>query len=315
MKRTIALALVLSAACFGVAACGGDDDDSGGGSGSVEFKVPDEPIADSIGAGEGKLNIINWAGYAEDGSTDKNYDWVTQFEKDTGCQVNSKVASTSDEMVTLMRTGRYDGVSASGNASVRLIAGGDVRPVDTKILTAWPNIDPHLKNQPYNSVDGQMYGAPHGYGAQLLAYNTKNVTPAPDSWAVVYDPKYKGKVTVYDDPITIADAALYLSKTQPDLGITNPYELDQKQFDASVALMKKQRPLVGQYWADVAKQQQGFAQGDLNVGSIWQYTANLLEADKQPVKTLLPKEGATGWSDTWMLVLEGRSTPTACSSG
>ena len=226
MKRTIALTLILSAACFGLAACGGDDNDGGSSSGSVEFKVPDEPIADTIGAGEGKLNIVNWAGYAEDGSTDKNYDWVTPFEKDTGCQVSSKVASTSDEMVTLMRTGRYDGVSASGNASVRLIAGGDVRPVDTKILTAWPNIDPHLKNQPYNSVDGQMYGAPHGYGAQLLAYNTKNITPAPDSWSVVYDDANKGKVTVYDDPITIADAALYLSKTQTALGITNPYELD-----------------------------------------------------------------------------------------
>src|SRR6476659_9173704 len=123
MKRTIALTLILSAACFGLAACGGNDNNGGSSSGSVEFKVPDEPI----GAGEGKLNIVNWAGYAEDGSTDKSYDWVTPFEKDTGCKVSSKVASTSDEMVTLMRTGRYDGVSASGNASVRMIAGGDVR--------------------------------------------------------------------------------------------------------------------------------------------------------------------------------------------
>ena len=133
MKRYIALALTACAACFGVAACG--DDNGGGSSSSAEFKVPDRPIADTIGTGEGKLNIVIWTGYAEDGSTDKNYDWVTDFEKETGCQVSAKVASTSDEMVTLMRTGRYDGVSASGNASVRLIAGGDVRPIDTKILT------------------------------------------------------------------------------------------------------------------------------------------------------------------------------------
>ncbi len=300
MKRYIALALTVCAACFGVAACGSDSN-SGGSSGNATFKVPDRPIAATIGNGEGKLNIVVWVGYAEDGSTDKNYDWVTPFEKDTGCQVNAKVASTSDEMVTLMRTGRYDGVSASGNASLRLIAGGDVRPIDTSILENWADVDPHLKNQAYNSVDGKMYGAPHGYGANLLAYDAKDVKPAPDSWSVIYDSAHKGKVTIYDDPITIADAALYLSKTQPDLKIDNPYELDQKQFDAAVALLKKQRPLIGQFWGDIAKQQQGFTQNDLDVGTIWQYTANLLTADKQPIKTLLPKEGATGWSDTWML--------------
>jgi putative spermidine/putrescine transport system substrate-binding protein len=300
MRRNAILAVTACLALFGIAACG-DSNSSSSSSGAVEFKVPDVPIADTIGAGEGKLNIVNWVGYAEDGSTDKAVDWVTPFEQDSGCQVNSKVAATSDEMVTLMRTGQYDGVSASGNASVRLIAGGDVRPIDTSILTAWPDIDPLVKDQPYNSVDGQMYGAPHGYGANLLAYNTKKITPAPTSWAPIYDAANKGKVTIYDDPITIADAAVYLKATKPELKITNPYELDQTQFDAAVALLKQQRPLIGQFWGDVVKQQQGFTQGDLDVGSIWQYTANLLTADKQPVKTTLPDEGATGWSDTWML--------------
>ena len=299
MKRLLAFAVVAIALSLGAAACGSDSDS--GSSSSGEFKVPDIPVVSSIGAGEGKLNIVVWPGYAEDGSTDKSVDWVTPFEQETKCEVNAKVASTSDEMVTLMRTGQYDGVSASGNASVRMIAGGDVAPIDTKILTNYPDIAPFLKNQPYNSVNGQMYGAPHGWGANLLAYNTKDITPAPDSWSVIYDTANKGKVTIYDDPITIADAALYLKATQPDLKITNVYELDQKQFDAAVALLKEQRPLIGQFWADITKQQQGFTQGDLQVGSIWQYTANLLTADKQPVKTTVPKEGATGWSDTWML--------------
>ena len=299
MKRISLYAVIAVIVSLGIAACGSSSSSST--SGSAEFKVPNVPIANTIGKGEGQLNIVNWVGYAEDGSTDKSVNWVGPFEQQTGCKVNSKVAATSDEMVTLMRTGQYDGVSASGNASVRLIAGGDVRPIDTKILTNWPQIDPLVKYQPYNSVNGQMYGAPHGYGANELAYNTKAITPAPTSWSVIYDPANKGKVTIYDDPITIADAAVYLAATQPSLGIKNPYELDQKQFDASVALLKKQRPLIGQFWSDVTKQQQGFAQGDLNVGSIWQYTANLLTADKQPIATTLPKEGATGWSDTWML--------------
>ena len=301
MRRTMMFTLAACLALFGLAACGSSKKSSSSGSGAVAFAVPDRPIADTIGAGEGKLNIVNWAGYAEDGSSDPKVDWVSAFEKDSGCQVNSKVAATSDEMVTLMRTGQYDGVSASGNASVRLIAGGDVRPIDTAILTAWPDIDPLVKNRDYNSVKNVMYGAPHGYGANLLAYDPEKITPAPDSWSVIYDAANKGKVTIYDDPITIADAAVYLKATQPALKITNPYELDQKQFDAAVNLLKQQRPLIGQFWGDVTKQQQGFTQGDLTVGSVWQYTANLLTADKQPEKTTLPKEGATGWSDTWML--------------
>ena len=301
MRRNAMLAVLACLALFGIAACGSSSKSSSSSSGAVEFKVPDVPVAGAIGKGEGKLKIVNWVGYAEDGTNDKTVDWVHPFEKQSGCSVDSKVASTSDEMVTLMRTGQYDGVSASGNASVRLIAGGDVRPIDTKILANYADIDPLVKNQDYNSVAGKMYGAPHGYGANLLAYNTKKITPAPTSWKVIYDPANKGKVTVYDDPITIADAAVYLKATQPALKITNPYELDQKQFDAAVALLKQQRPLIGQFWGDVTKQQQAFTQGDLTVGSIWQYTANLLTADKQPVKTTLPTEGGTGWSDTWML--------------
>ena len=94
----------------------------------------------TVGKGEGKLNIIVWAGYAEDGSNDKSVDWVTPFEKATGCQVNAKTGNTSDEMVTLMRTGRYDGVSASGDATLRLIAGGDVAPVNTGLVPNYADI-------------------------------------------------------------------------------------------------------------------------------------------------------------------------------
>ena len=160
-----------------------------------------------------------------------------------------------------------------------------------------------MQFQDYNSVNKKMYGAPHGYGANLLMWRTDDVKPAPTSWAAVFDASspYKGKVTAYDDPIYIADAALYLQNTKPDLGIKNPYELDAKQFDAAVALLKQQNPLIGQYWSDYTKEQAAFTQGDSVLGTTWQVIANLLDADKQPVKAILPTEGSTGWSDTWML--------------
>jgi putative spermidine/putrescine transport system substrate-binding protein len=254
------------------------------------------------------LNLICWPSYCEDGSTDPAVDWISDFEKETGCQVNVKIGNTSDEMVQLMRTGQYDGVSASGDATLRLIDGGDVAPVNTDLVPNYADIFPGLKDQPFNSVDGQMYGIPHGRGGNLLMWNTDEVKPAPSSWSAVFDPneaaKQKGHVTAYDSPIYIADAALYLMAHEPDLGITNPYELDQEQFDAAIDLLKQQREFIGEYWSDYAKQIQSFANGDTTVGTTWPYQYLALQAEGDPVESTIPDEGSTGWSDTWMVSSE-----------
>jgi putative spermidine/putrescine transport system substrate-binding protein len=259
----------------------------------------------SIGKGEGALNIIVWAGYAEAGQDDPTVDWVTPFTQQTGCKVNAKIANTSDEMVALMQTGQYDGVSASGNATLRLMAGGTVAPINVSLLTNYPDINPSLKDQPYNTYQGVHYGVPHGWGANLLMWRTDLVKPAPDSWGVVFaaNSPYKGKITAYDDPIYIADAALYLKSTRPDLHITDPYELDSAQFNAAVALLKVQHTNIGTYWSDYTKEQSAFANADSVVGTTWQVIANLLLTDKNPtpVAVTVPKEGSTGWSDTWMM--------------
>src|SRR3954454_5111136 len=320
MRQFIGALAVAAVLSLGVVACGGDDSGGGGGSGGgststtgstsggARIKAPDiKPMA-SLGKGEGKVSLIAWAGYVEDGSTDPKVDWVSDFEKETGCQVTTKIGNTSDEMVTLMRSGQYDGVSASGDATLRLIAGGDVAPVNTDLVSNYADVFDALKNQPWNSVDGQPYGIPHGRGANLLMWRSDKVTSPPDSWSAVFDESSpsKGKVIAYDNPIYIADAALYLKATQPDLGIENPYELDDKQFTPAVDLLKKQRGIIGEYWSDYTKEQAAFTSGDSVLGTTWQVIANLLDADKVPVKTILPKEGATGWSDTWMIASKAK---------
>lgn len=265
--------------------------------------LPNVPMAKSLGKNEGKLNIIVWAGYAENGSDDPKVDWVHPFTKATGCQVNAKTAGTSDEMVSLMKSGGYDGVSASGDASLRLIYGGDVAPVNTSLVPNYKTISSFLKNQTWNSVNGQMYGIPHGWGANVLAYNPAKVK-APTSWSVVFDPKspYAGHITAYDSPIYIADAAVYLMAHQPALGIKNPYALDQNQFNAAVALLKQQKKIVGEYWSDYTKSVQSFESGNTYLGSSWQVIANTINGDKKvQVASTVPSEGATGWSDTWMI--------------
>ena len=134
-------------------------------------------------------------------------------------------------------------------------------------------------------------------------YNTDVVDPAPDSWGAVFDATspYAGKVTAYDAPIYIADAALYLMSAQPELGITDPYSLTQAQFDAAVDLLKVQNGIIGEYWNDYTKTQAAFEQGSTVIGTTWQVIYNLATLDGATLATVLPKEGATGWSDTWML--------------
>ena len=189
-----------------------------GATSTIAASVPNVPMLKSLGKGEGALNLIVWAGYAENGSNDKTVDWVNPFTKATGCKVNAKTAGTSDEMVSLMKTGGYDGVSASGDASLRLIYGGQVAPVNTALVPNYGTISSFLKNQKWNSVNGVMYGVPHGWGANVLAYNPAKVKK-PTSWSVVFDANspYKGKITAYDSPIYIADAAMYLMAKNPSL--------------------------------------------------------------------------------------------------
>ena len=305
---TVASAVLLAA----VAGCGTDSGGDGkGGStpGADGFTPPDVPMAESLGDPEGQVNILAWPGYAEDGSTDKAVDWVSPFEEQTGCQANVKYFGTSDEAVQLMKTGQYDVVSASGDATLRLIAAGDVAPVNTDLVENYPDIAPFLKDQAFNSVDGQMYGVPHGWGANLLMYNTEAVSPAPTSWAAVFDDAsdHAGKVTAYDSPIYIADAALYLMSSQPDLGIKDPYALDEDQLAAAVALLKEQKANVSEYWSDYLKEVQAFKTGDSQIGTTWQVIASLAQSEGAPVEALLPEEGSTGWSDTWMISAEAKN--------
>lgn len=290
------IAAVAAAAAIIAAACG-----------SATSPKPSFSLPTAVGTGEGALSVLAWPGYAESGATDKTVDWVTPFQQKTGCQVSVQVFGTSDEAFSLFSTNptKFDVISASGDASLRLVRAGYVQPVNVNLVPNYADIFPDLKDKPYNTVDGVHYGIPHGRGANLLMWRTDKVSPDPTSWADIFDPTkaWAGKVSVYDAPIYIADAAVVLMKTNPDLKIKNPYALDDTQFAAVVDLMKKQKPAIGQYWTDYTKQQQAFESGDAVIGTTWQVITNLLQAEKPPipVKAIQPPEGATGWSDTWMI--------------
>ena len=256
-----------------------------------------QALPTSVGKGEGKLTLVAWEGYTEK-------QWVAPFEKATGCDVTSKYAGSSNDMFNLMTSGgggQYDMVSASGDASLRLIYAGAVAEVNMKLIPASKDFFKAFQSPPNNTVDGKHYGVSLQFGPNVLMVNKKAFKKAPTTWGALYDPKNKGKITIPDNPIQIADAALYLSKTKPSLGIKDPYELTKAQLDAAVQLLEQQRPLVKKYWALASDQIDLFKNGGSTIGASWPYQVNTLRAAKVPVVGVIPKEGATGWLDTWML--------------
>ncbi len=269
-----------------------------------------------VGAGEGQVDIIAWPGYIENGATDKNFDWVTEFEKKTSCKVNVKTAGTSDEMVALMNEGGFDLVTASGDASLRLIAGKRVQPVNVDLIPSFKSVDERLQKAPWHYVKDTHYGVPYQWGANVLAYNAKIFPEAPKSWSIVFEEQNlpdgkpnKGRVQAFDGPIYIADAALYLMKKKPELGIKDPYELTEEQYKAALDLLRAQRKLVGRYWHDAFMQIDDFKNEGVVASSSWPFQVNLLQADKAamektPIASTIPEEGATGWADTTMMASE-----------
>ena len=267
----------------------------------------------AIGEGEGEVSIVAWAGYIERGETMKEFDWVTKFEAETGCMVKVKTANTSDEMVALMNEGGFDLVTASGDASLRLIAGERVQPINIDLIPSWSTVDDRLKEAPWHTVGGVHYGVPYMWGPNVLMYNTEVFKEPPTSWNVVFEKmdlpdgkSNEGRVQAYDGPIHIADAAQYLMFHKPELGITSPYELNEDQYKAALDLLRGQRQIVGRYWHDAFIQMDDFKNEGVVASGSWPFQVNLLQSENLPIASVIPQEGATGWADTTMMHVDSK---------
>src|SRR5256714_3308446 len=311
-RRPLTIAIGLAVVSVIAAGCGSSGSSSSGGGGATQNSASQNgggavagatvptanlPVLQKVGTGEGQLNLIAW-----EGSLDNK--WVKPFEQQTGCQVNAKYAGSSDEMVSLMKDGgggQYDMVSSSGDADLRILYAGDAHPVNVKLIPAWKDFFPAFQSPAFNTINGVHYGISLQWGPNVLMYNTKDFKSAPTSWDVIYDAKYKGQVTVPDNPIQIADAAVYLKKHKPSLRINDPYELTQPQFQAAVSLLASQKPLIKKYWSLASQEIFDFKDGNGILGAGWPYQVSTLKAANFPIGTTIPSEAATGWADTWML--------------
>jgi putative spermidine/putrescine transport system substrate-binding protein len=269
------------------------------------------PVLREVGEGEGALRLIAWAGYVEDGSSDPDVDWVTPFEERSGCLVQVRYADSADEMLGLMRRAGaevYDGVSAPGDVAGELIVGGEVRPVDPGLFPAWRQLLEPLRSEAarHYIVDGRVYGTPALYGPNALLYAPEELETAPTSWEVVFErtSPAAGRISMFDSPMSIADAALYLSVRDPELGIEDPYALTPAQLDAATDLLLAQEPDVSLYWSSFTDQVDAFGTGDVVAGAGWPIALGLLDLGDRGIGAAEPVEGMTGWADTWMVATD-----------
>ena len=252
------------------------------------------PTTTPVGAPEGRLDLV-----AEQGVTPPQV--VSAFGEATGCATSVTYAGSSDQIDALARSGSYDGVAASSELAGRLIADDEAAPVDTSLIPGYGDLPGKLQSPQATTVNGVHYGVAFLWGANLLLANTRIVTPVPDSWSLIFNgAAYPGRVTVPDSPLYIADAALYLKSVQPGLHISNPFELTRPQFDAAVALVRKQRPQIGAYWTSRAGELHQFASGAAVIGQGGYAASAGPPKSAVPIAAVVPDEGVTGSIDSWM---------------
>jgi putative spermidine/putrescine transport system substrate-binding protein len=255
------------------------------------------PVAD-LRPAEDSLKLVAPSDYAE----------VGDFERETGCAVDVTPAETTDDVVRLLSTGRYDGGLGTGDAMVRLIASGSIGPVNTRLVPNYQDVYDGLKDQPYNAVGGQMFALPVGRAANVLLYRRDKVPGTLTGLAAVLDgpqvASYGGQVVAPDDPANIAEAALWVARQRKELEITDPYELDRRQFNAVLDVLRLQKPYIETYWTTDEAPIADFRSGEAIVGMVSQQAAGVLDQEghpEGPFEMTLPKEGSTGISPAWMV--------------
>jgi len=259
--------------------------------------------AGPVGDGEKNLNVLVWPGYAEDGSIDPLIDWVSPFEKSSGCDVSVKTFNTPQEATNLMRAGGYDVISAPSEITFNLIENNTVQPINTYLLENYSDLFDDLKERSWNKVEENIYGVAQGRGANLLSYNINKLSNQVINWNQTFNSssKFAGRISVQDTPMSIAIAALYLMKTNPDLEITNPYALDLNQFNAVMELVVKQKSMVANYWTDYLSDLNAIKNSQVDIGLSWISTINAANTEQKLVGGIKPIEGTTGWVNSWMI--------------
>jgi spermidine/putrescine-binding protein len=241
-------------------------------------------------AAGGQLTLLVWEGYADDS-------FVKPFEEETGCQINAVYVGSNDEIVSKVMSGAgaADLISPSNDTTKRLVKAGAVSPIDPAKVPNLADFMPQFQNPDWLMQDGQMYGVPYGWGVVRIIADPAAVPADTDSLGFLWDPKYAGKISVWDDIETVYMASRFL-------GFKNTYDLSDDELEQVKAKLIEMKPNVRKYWFTTGEMGTLMAGGEVVGGNSWESTLVELRKAGHKVADLKPKEGRGGWSDSWMIV-------------
>jgi spermidine/putrescine transport system substrate-binding protein len=244
---------------------------------------------------EESLSLLVWEGYADES-------FVKAFEQSHNCKVSATYMGSSDELVAKLRGGSaasYDVISPSSDVAAMIVRSGLAAPLDIEKMSDYAELSPKLQQLPLVMANGKTYGVPFMWGPNPLLYDTTVFAQAPDSWAIFWDPKYKGKISVWDDLSTVYMAAQVLGYDKPDPG--QLYNLSDAQLGEVKKKLLTLKPNIRKIWTTGGELTNLFQNHEIVLAMGWPLNTNQLRQLNFPIGETIPKENTTGWIDHLMI--------------
>jgi putative spermidine/putrescine transport system substrate-binding protein len=309
-RRLSAVLPALAGVVLLVAGCSGGSGTHAGGAAPAGTAGT---ASSSASASQNMLRLVVPPGPVQNGNVIPQVDWVTPFQKQTGCQVYLKNANSDAQAAKDITTGGsyYSGVLASPEVAGQLISTKAVAPLNTALIPGFSSLAGALRTAPSGVAGGRTYAVPYAWDSYVTGYQPGTVKPAPQDWSALFAPasaaRYAGKITMPDSVATIALAALYLKSAQPSLGITDPFELDQAQFAAATQAVNAVRPNIGTFWSQDSTVIGQLGDGQDVLGAVMTHQigemarAGLPAAGVQAQATAARSGATIGYVQSWLM--------------
>jgi spermidine/putrescine-binding protein len=241
------------------------------------------------------LNLLVWEGYAD-------ASFIKAFEEQNHCKISASYMGSSDELTTKLNGGaasNYDIISPSSDVATFIVNKGFAAPLDLSKLSAYAQLSAQLTSLPLVRANGQVYGVPFMWGPDPLLYDTTVFSTPPDSWNILWDPKYRGKISVWDDLSTLYMTAQVLGYDKP-----NPsqlYNLSDEQLEAVKKKVLELKPNIRKMWSTGGELTNLFQNHEVVAAMGWPLMTNQLRKINFPIGETIPKENTTGWIDHLMI--------------
>ena len=254
----------------------------------------------------GELTFMVWEGYTDTLLT-------RPFEEACGVRVNATYMASSDHLVGRLRAGggdTFDLISPSSDAASAILEGGLAQPIDLARVPSYGDLSTGFRRLAMVHREGAVYGVPWAFGPNPLIYDTTLVRTAPQSWGALWDPAYRGKLTLQDDIATLYMVAQVLGLDDP-ADPAKLYNLTDEELGRVKAKMLELRPNVRTFWVTAGEVTGQFRAGEVVIGQGWPLMTNQLRQAGFPAGETIPSEGTTAWADHWMLTRGARNTDAA----